>query len=101
MVHTPSPQPLCHPPSFGRNNDGWRSCAPEEAFPARRGTTWPAMQPDEIMPLKRALEDPERRIIERALVKLNGSRQKTALALDINRTTLFNKMKKYALLQKY
>jgi DNA-binding NtrC family response regulator len=56
---------------------------------------------DEIQPLKRALEDPERRIIERVLQKLNGSRQKTAEALDINRTTLFNKMKKYELLEKY
>jgi len=32
---------------------------------------------------------------------MNGSRQKTAEALDINRTTLFNKMKKYQLLEKY
>ncbi len=56
---------------------------------------------NEIVPLKQALEDPECRIIEKALTKLSGSRQKTAEALDINRTTLFNKMKKYALLEKY
>jgi DNA-binding NtrC family response regulator len=54
-----------------------------------------------IQPLKQALEDPERRIIERALRKMGGSRQKTAEALDINRTTLFNKMKKYDLLERY
>jgi transcriptional regulator with PAS, ATPase and Fis domain len=56
---------------------------------------------DEVQPLKRALEAPERRIIERVLRQMNGSRQKTAEALDINRTTLFNKMKKYELLEKY
>ena len=56
---------------------------------------------DEIQPLKRALEAPERRIIERVLRRMNGSRQKTAVALDINRTTLFNKMKKYELLEKF
>ncbi|MEN8151938.1 MAG: helix-turn-helix domain-containing protein, partial [Planctomycetota bacterium] len=58
-------------------------------------------QQDEVQPLKRALEAPERRIIERVLRRMNGSRQKTAEALDINRTTLFNKMKKYELLEKY
>ena len=56
---------------------------------------------DEIIPLNQALEVPECRFIEKALVKLSGSRQKTAEALDINRTTLFNKMKKYELLEKY
>jgi len=56
---------------------------------------------DEILPLKRAIEGPERRIIERVLRRMSGSRQKTAEALDINRTTLFNKMKKYQLLEKY
>jgi DNA-binding NtrC family response regulator len=56
---------------------------------------------NEIVPLKQALEDPECRIIEKALQKLSGSRQRTAEALDINRTTLFNKMKKYELLEKY
>jgi DNA-binding NtrC family response regulator len=56
---------------------------------------------DEIRPLKAALEEPERLIIENALRKMDGSRQKTAEALDINRTTLFNKMKKYELLEKY
>ena len=61
----------------------------------------PANASDELVPLKRALEAPERRIIERALRKMGGSRQRTAEVLDINRTTLFNKMKKYELLEKY
>ena len=54
-----------------------------------------------MVPLKRALEDPERRIIEHALRMNAGNRQDTAKALDINRTTLFNKMRKYDLLEKY
>ncbi len=54
-----------------------------------------------VVPLKRALEAPERRIIENALRENGGNRQDTAKALDINRTTLFNKMRKYELLEKY
>jgi DNA-binding NtrC family response regulator len=54
-----------------------------------------------ILPLKRALEDPERRIIEQALKFTGGNRQRTASLLEINRTTLFNKMKKFELLERY
>ena len=49
------------------------------------------------MPLELALEGPERRIIERALKRNNWNRQVTAAELDINRTTLYKKMRKYAL----
>jgi len=49
------------------------------------------------MPLEVALEVPERRIIERALKRNNYNRQATAAELDINRTTLYKKMKKYRL----
>ena len=53
---------------------------------------------DEVLPLKKALEEPEKLIILRAL-ELNGwNRQKTAEMLQVNRTTLFHKMKKYELL---
>jgi DNA-binding NtrC family response regulator len=55
---------------------------------------------DEVLPLKVALEEPERRIIERALARNEGNRQKTAQMLDVNRATLFNKMKKYGLLDR-
>lgn len=55
---------------------------------------------DELLPLKVALEAPERRIIERALERNDGNRQKTAQMLDVNRATLFNKMKKYGLLDR-
>ncbi len=56
---------------------------------------------DTIQPLKIALERPERLFIERALRILGGNRQKTAEALGINRTTLFNKMRKYDLMDRY
>lgn len=51
-----------------------------------------------IRPLKEALEEPEKRIILQALEALNWNRQETARLLDINRTTLYKKMKKYGLL---
>ncbi|MFQ5422856.1 MAG: sigma-54-dependent transcriptional regulator [Phycisphaerae bacterium] len=53
-----------------------------------------AFQP---MSLKRALEEPERRIIETALRANNWNRQTTAEALEINRTTLYKKMKRFGL----
>ena len=58
----------------------------------------PAPTGDRKLPLKRALEIPEREIIERTLRAHEWNRQRTARALDINRTTLFNKMRKYGLL---
>jgi two-component system response regulator HydG len=51
-----------------------------------------------IRPLKEALEEPEKRIILEALKALGWNRQETARVLDINRTTLYKKMKKYGLL---
>jgi two-component system response regulator HydG len=54
--------------------------------------------PASIRPLKEALEEPEKRIIIQALQALNWNRQETARVLDINRTTLYKKMKKYGLL---
>jgi DNA-binding NtrC family response regulator len=49
------------------------------------------------MRLVDALEGPERRIIEAALKRNNWNRQSTAAELDINRTTLYKKMRKYRL----
>jgi two-component system response regulator HydG len=51
-----------------------------------------------VRPLKEALEEPEKRIIVQALQAYNWNRQETARVLDINRTTLYKKMKKYNLL---
>ncbi len=52
----------------------------------------------DILPLKEALEEPEKQLILQALQALNWNRQETARVLDINRTTLYKKMKKYGLL---
>ncbi|MDB5290398.1 MAG: Response regulator of zinc sigma-54-dependent two-component system [Phycisphaerales bacterium] len=49
------------------------------------------------MPLQTALEGPERKIIEAALKRNDWNRQATAAELDINRTTLYKKMRKYRL----
>ena len=51
-----------------------------------------------VRTLKEALEKPEKRIIIQALRAFNWNRLETARVLDINRTTLYKKMKKYALL---
>ncbi len=47
--------------------------------------------------LKKALEGPERAVIEAALRANAWNRQATAQMLDINRTTLYKKMKRYGL----
>ena len=47
--------------------------------------------------LKTALEEPEKRIIEQALRANHWNRQLTAQVLEINRTTLYKKMKRYGL----
>jgi two-component system response regulator HydG len=69
---------------------------PRSARSAANGTRPHA--PLAIRPLKEALEEPEKRIIIQALQALNWNRQETARVLDINRTTLYKKMKKYGLL---
>jgi DNA-binding NtrC family response regulator len=50
------------------------------------------------MSLEDALAEPERQIIEAALARNGENRQATADELQINRTTLYKKMKKYGLL---
>ncbi len=49
------------------------------------------------MALEIALQGPERQIIELALKRNNWNRQATAAELNINRTTLYKKMRKYRL----
>jgi DNA-binding NtrC family response regulator len=46
------------------------------------------------LPLKEALLAPERRIIEQALAFCEGNRERAAVVLGINRSTLFHKLKK-------
>jgi DNA-binding protein Fis len=48
--------------------------------------------------LKEALAIPEREIIRLALELQGGNRQATAKMLDVNRSTLFNKMRKHGLM---
>jgi len=58
----------------------------------------PVASPVPIAPsLKAALEAPERRLIEDALAACGGRRQEAARRLGINRTTLFNKMRRFGL----
>ncbi len=52
-----------------------------------------------LMPLKKALEEPERELLVHALEAFGWNRQEAAKALDINRTTLYKKMRKYDLLE--
>jgi two-component system response regulator HydG len=63
------------------------------------GAGAPPHPPVEIQPLREALEDPEKRIIIQALHAFNWNRQEAARALDINRTTLYKKMKKYGIIK--
>ena len=49
------------------------------------------------MPLRKALEEPDKQIILAALEANDWNRQKTAEQLDINRTTLYKKIKHYGL----
>jgi len=59
-----------------------------------QGRRLPQFKP---MNLKEALAGPEKEIIRQALQANHWSRQETAKALQINRTTLFKKMKRYGL----
>jgi two-component system response regulator AtoC len=61
--------------------------APRAAAPAVAGA----------VDLKAALEAPERRLIEEALAACGGRRQEAARRLGINRSTLFNKMRRHGL----
>lgn len=69
-----------------------------EPAPTRSAPSSRAQASAGIMPLKEALEAPEKQLILQALEALNWNRQETARVLDINRTTLYKKMKKYGLL---
>jgi len=59
----------------------------------------PAEKPRAFKPqsLREALEEPEKRILEMALRQNNYNRQATAEMLQINRTTLYKKLKRYQL----
>lgn len=65
--------------------------APPSGPAGRREDVWSPM------PLKLAIEEPEKRIILAALKANQWNRQVTAQQLEINRTTLYKKMKRYGL----
>ncbi len=70
---------------------------------SRRSALYGASTPDtclplSIRPLKKALAEPEKKIIIEALQAANWNLKQTARILDINRTTLYKKMKKYGFL---
>jgi DNA-binding NtrC family response regulator len=69
--------------------------APSTAAPASPGPLDFDAIP--LGPLARMLELPERRFLERALASVGGSRIKAAELLGINRSTLFNKLRKHGL----
>jgi DNA-binding NtrC family response regulator len=71
----------------------------QTAAPAQKlaATAVAADIPESAMPLEMALQGPERRIIEAALKRNEWNRQATASELNINRTTLYKKMRKYQL----
>jgi DNA-binding NtrC family response regulator len=51
---------------------------------------------DSTLDLRTALEAVERSLIDRALSKANGNRTEAAALLGLNRTTLVEKLRKYA-----
>jgi len=53
-----------------------------------------------LQPLKDALTEPERTIIRATLEACDWNRQRTAEVLDINRSTLYKKMKAYGLIDR-
>ena len=58
------------------------------------GTNW---SPDRPVSLREALQEPERQIILAALEATGWNRQKTSDLLEINRTTLYKKIKQHGL----
>jgi DNA-binding NtrC family response regulator len=83
-------------PIIAATNPGLASSAPSagaaaaEAIPALAGGWNP-------MPLASALQEPERQILLAALEANDWNRQETAKQLDINRSTLYKKIKQYHL----
>jgi transcriptional regulator with GAF, ATPase, and Fis domain len=68
---------------------------------ARGSQEIPSMQSipaidDTMLDLRTALEQVERQLIDRALNKANGNRTEAAALLGLNRTTLVEKLRKYA-----
>ncbi|MCA9290918.1 MAG: sigma-54-dependent Fis family transcriptional regulator, partial [Phycisphaerales bacterium] len=78
------------PPHVVTNRPPGRASTGAGAWPLVDGEYHP-------MPLRQALEEPEKRIILAALEANDWNRQKTAEALQVNRTTLYKKIKHFGL----
>ncbi|RJP20689.1 MAG: sigma-54-dependent Fis family transcriptional regulator [Candidatus Abyssobacteria bacterium SURF_5] len=70
-----------------------------EFLPDQIRTTSRMDSANRMVPLHLAVEDAEKRAIAKSLQHFKGNRNKTAEFLEINRTTLYQKMKKYGLLE--
>ena len=57
--------------------------------------TPPVLADAPVTPLRSALEDAEKRILEHALLHCGGNRERAAKALGINRSTLFAKLRRH------
>jgi len=68
-----------------------------ENKPATNENPQAPVTPWQPMPLSKAMEEPEKQILLRALEANNWNRQETAKQLEINRTTLYKKIKQYRL----
>jgi DNA-binding NtrC family response regulator len=62
--------------------------------PAGAVVTGDAVPAGPPRPLKEALAEPEKRLIEQALAHCGGNRERAAKVLGINRSTLFHKLKR-------
>lgn len=67
-------------------------------FIQRQAAAYPSVTSSHVAALKDTLREPEKRIIVEALEQSGWNRKKAATKLNINRTTLYNKMKKHNLL---
>lgn len=73
----------------------------EDVFPEYIGKTREepsSVAESESTSLKEVMKEPEKQIIKKVLDQVGWNRKKAASLLDINRTTLYNKMKEYQLL---
>ncbi len=84
---------------LGRSNHIVLSDLPDHIYEQRQSSGVSASDSlyKESISLKKALESPEKAIIMAALKKFQWNRNKTAEVLEINRTTLYKKMKYYNL----
>jgi DNA-binding NtrC family response regulator len=73
------------------------SALPRDLVQRSATTTVQAEETGAILPLKKALEEPERQIILRAIEYAGGNRDEAAKLLGINRSTLFYKLRKLKL----